>query len=445
MSLFRSMKVIARSGKFGLVFRNVSALALANVFIAATSLIRVPIIARYLQVEMYGVFGLVIGYTNIVSGLIDFRIWETAIRYALHYIRSKNKECALAIIGLCYSIDGVTGIISCLLILATSGWASDIIFHDRIYSALVQIFGLTLLFGAIDGTSTAVLRIFNKFGYISIYRVFLSAMKLMLVFGVVYFDLGIKGLLLAELLSTISGSILVNYCALVQLRAQNDWRSVVNWGLLRGQWKDIISFIINTNINASLQLAAKNLDILLLGSLTSLVEVSYYRLGRSIVEQLSIFIIPIHEALYPEIARNWSVKSERKSIWQMIMRLNMFFWATFLIIAVVITFMARQIVGLIGGVNFASSSGAVAIMIWGISIWGATLWTNSIILSNNKPGWMIIANLVGVVVFISTIIIFSRSYGYVAASIGYVLYFAISSLITLTYVYGLYKLDRHKC
>lgn len=287
--------------------KNASWLFSGNVAVGFIGFLQAIIVARALGVKEFGLLNLVIVYVTMVNLFVDFRVWETVVKYLTEFWARQEREKALGIVKLSYSIDFITGVLAFSLTVITSGSAATYILREPEAAGLVSLFALTLIISTVDGTSQAILRVFDKFQWLSFCQVVVSGCKLIFVVLFLILGFGLQGVLYAYLLAATVGALLFNLKAfklIFEKMEEHWWKG--NIRVIREKYKEIAVFLWNTNLNAFFKMSINQLNSLILGYLRGSKEVGYYSLALSFSKLFGLLSTPFHEAIYPQIASMWA-------------------------------------------------------------------------------------------------------------------------------------------
>ncbi|OIO42926.1 hypothetical protein COU56_00555 [Candidatus Pacearchaeota archaeon CG10_big_fil_rev_8_21_14_0_10_31_9] len=186
LKIDRSLKVIVSA----------SFIILLTTFISKilTYLYRI-VIARYYGVEIYGVYSIslmVIGWVTVFAGL-GFAGGLT--RY-LSYHRGKNEEYKSS-----YLVKKTTffliisGIIGCLIIILTSSFIANQIFHIAELQTFLIIFSLSIPFSVLAGIFFSILRSYEKIGWFAfIVNILQNSVKLLALVFLIYLGFSSKSI-----------------------------------------------------------------------------------------------------------------------------------------------------------------------------------------------------------------------------------------------------------
>ena len=232
-------------------------------------------------------------------------------------------------------------------------------------AGLVSLYALNLLLSTVDGTSRAVLRVFDKFAWLSAQSVLVSAFKFGLI-GVIFFmKYSLKQVLIAYLISEGIGSAILVVLSLkvIKTRMKGAYREA-RLSLLRGRLREMASMLWHTNLTTFLKLAGVRIDEILLGYFQAPTQVGYYKLAKTVIAILGKVGHPIYAAVYPEIIKLWAA-GRQEEFKAFLKKVTVLTGAAILPLALGIFAFAPWIIKLIAGEEFIASALAARIMIWG--------------------------------------------------------------------------------
>jgi O-antigen/teichoic acid export membrane protein len=392
---------------------------MADLFSQLIAFLQVIIIVRFLGASNYGLLTLVVVYAAIINQLIDFRIQEAVVKYLSEFLTKNDRKRAWASLKLFYLIDFFTGVIAFLLVFLTAGLIAVFIIHDARAVSLVQLFAFMLLVLTLNGTCCGVLTVFEKFTALSIYTIAVAILRFIFVTIILLLGYGIKGVLVGYIVAGIfSSAFILVFC--IKIIKKSVWFPGISGklSLLKHRSREIAMFLINTNLNESLTLITKNIDILILGYCRAPSEVGFYRLAKNFVEILSLFSSSVYTAIYPKFSKLWADNkiSEFKDL---IKRTTIFMGILALPITVVMFLGAPWIINIFMGTGFLPAVFAIRVMLWGFIVAVVFLWVRPVFLSMGKPGTLTIINTFNAVIMVILSLIFVPKFGYFASAVIY--------------------------
>ena len=143
--------------------KNVSWLFVAKSVPSAANIVEMIILARFLGLELFGLLTLVVAYVKIISSLLDFRVWESVVKYVGEFTEKNESDNALSMIKFSYLVDVATGLLAFGVCVLLAGVANDVFIKSPDGFELVLIFSFSLLISTANATSEALFRVFDKF------------------------------------------------------------------------------------------------------------------------------------------------------------------------------------------------------------------------------------------------------------------------------------------
>lgn len=422
--------------------RNSFWIFIADIGGAGIAFIQGIVLARFLGVEGYGLLALITVYVSVVNQVIDFRIRETVVKYVSEFWVKQDIPRLWATIKICYIIDLFSGIIAFLAVLFTVHLATTYIIHQPGNEALIALYAITLLFSTVDGTSSGILAVFEKFKWLSFYSLAASAIRFCLVLIFLFYGYGLKGILYGYIVASFLSSLIILYLAFKALKRTVSFAQINSGiGLLVQRWKELAKFLFNTNLNELLTLFTKNVDILILGYFWNPLAVGYYRLAKNFMDALSMISNPVATAAYPLLAKFYSANKINEFKY-FIRRISVVMLGLVTPIALAIFIAAPWVVRYAAGDKFLPSVLLIRIMLSGVVVSIIFLWIRPAFLSMNRPGILTLTNLFcAVTMFILSLIIVPRI-GYLGSALVFVYPYLVGHIIALAYFLRIVKYVR---
>jgi O-antigen/teichoic acid export membrane protein len=350
---------------------------------AVFTLLQGLLLARALGVERYGVWVLVTTVTLAVVQLFDFRVWETVIRFVPHYQSRQDNRKATATVQLCYLIDTVTGLAAWVFLVAGSQLASRFFLKEHSDSVLLITFAVAAILSIPFETSSALLRIGNRFHWLAIHRVAVAAVRLGATAFVWAHEPTVLSMLLAHLLGTAIGIPIILVSAIRTCRAMSlpFWRRPLITPL-RGDLRRVLRYSFLTSLTGTSRIVTDKADNLLLGLLAGPAVVGGYDLAKKIVTQLATFSNAFYTAIFPEVSQlvarrefgKLRVLQRRSSVWLL---------AAVIPSSLVLALTAPWFIPLFFGADYSASVGIFQILVWRF-LWLPLIWFPGFMLALGK-------------------------------------------------------------
>ncbi|PJF40150.1 MAG: hypothetical protein CUN54_06350 [Phototrophicales bacterium] len=384
------------------------------------SFLQIVIITQVLGAGGYGIVAVVIAYTNIVYNLVDSRLWETIIKYVPHFQEQHDDARALATIKFCYLTDFVSALIAFLILLLSAQFAAVTFIKDAGQTQLLMLFALWPLLNAPDETASAILRVADRFSWISYHRVAVAAFKVVGAILIWMLGGGIIEVLLLYLAAALVSTIISLYLANRALAVMGlDFWQDTPLKLLNGHYRELFRFTILNNFTATSQTLTVRIDTVILGIFSTPDIVGVYELAKRLVAQFNIIADPIYTSVYPEIAKLLAQRNLSRAI-SIQGRVSRTILLLVLFICGSVTIVSPWIVPLIFGIDFADSATLTQIMIWRL-LWLVMVWFQAFMLGMGRVGQNTRLMWASSLIYVLLLLLFVPLFDAVGAAIATVL------------------------
>jgi len=278
-------------------------------------LVELAVLVRTLSVNAFGQLTLIIAYVTTVNALIDFRVWEGIIKFFNEYLMEQRSDKALAVLRLCVFIDGGTGIVALLVLIATSKLAAIHLLDDVSMTREIMLYGLMLLLISLDTTFNGLLRVYERFDILGFKDGISHGLRSVLSIVAAFWFGTLQAVILAIVLAGALQTIIFGGITLYLTRRKLG-RLTTSTSLDSDERRRVISFIFGTNVLGTLKLLSENLDVLVLGFIGGPAVSGVYKVAVSAVHLHYKLKLPITMLGYPEIvrARQKGIKQLRSTI-----------------------------------------------------------------------------------------------------------------------------------
>ena len=420
--------------------RNVSWLFVAKSMPSAANFLEVIILARVLGLEAFGLFTLVVAYVGIVNRFLDFRVWESAVKYVGEFLEKKEPDHVLSMIKFSYVIDLSTGVLAFFVSVALAGFANEVFIKSPEGFDMVLILSFSLLFATTNTTSEALFRVFDRFRTITLVQSSESVCKLVFVLAALYLGYGIKGVFFAHAVVSLFGfvfrQILVN--SMLRERGLGGWLSS-RIGLLYYRMKEILWFLLNTSFVATLDIAGEGrVSVLVLGYFFDSTAPGLYRVARSVIKVINRIIDPLYEVIFPRLISLSSAnlydkfaevaKYATKSLFKLVIP-----------VSVAILLFTEQFIGLVFGNNYMPASDTMRILTVAALFSGATLCLTPSLLAFGRPGLRTAISVFKTLIYVVLLLVLVPEYSYLGAGIAHLIAVLLHFLLGSYIMYRLYR------
>jgi O-antigen/teichoic acid export membrane protein len=400
------------------ILKNSSWLFGANSINAGIGLLHVVLISRALGVEKYGIFALITTFISVIAKFIDSRSWETGIKYVTEFYSSGDQDRALSVLKLGYIIDISASIVSFLLSWVFAVWFSKLFFGSTMYYAEIHTYSFVLLANWNSG-AIVLFRVFNRFDLSAKLDVTIKVMQLLGIVAVLYvLNGGIIYLLFVYVITTFL-NLIIGLILVRKLLKHHFSISLLKVSLnnLKGHGKSILHFLLNTNFTALLKIFQQNGAVLILGFLSTPLQVGYFKLAQSLAGSLGLFYTPVFQAIYPDIVKLWMEKKIRK-LRAIIAKFTYISALAGILILIFVWFFGENMISLLSGEEFRLSSQSLLILTLANIIALCTIWIGPLFLASGNAQYRSIAHLIGGILMVLCLVTLIPKYGASGAAIG---------------------------
>lgn len=281
------------------VLRNSTYLVLSNLI----SVFLTIFITRRLGVYNYGVLGLITSYVTNVNKLFSFRMNEVVVHYVGETYVNQDHSKTGAMIKFAALVEAVTSLFAFIFMAATARLGAKIFLEDPELSGLILFYGISILGGVVMETANGVLRVINRYRSIALVSLIQNVIVAAIVFYASTHGLGLKGILSAYMIGKVLlGVVPVVLCVmwLPKTIGKEWWKAPVS---LIDDKKSILKFTISTNISSTINLFARDGELLWVGALLSPLHAGYYKTAMTVINMVLTPINPLIDTSYPEMNR----------------------------------------------------------------------------------------------------------------------------------------------
>jgi O-antigen/teichoic acid export membrane protein len=284
----------------GRVVRNSGYLFASNAISAVLSILT----ANLLGVEKFGQLGIITSFVSNVNRLLSFRMGDMVVRYMGEYMAQGEKEKAAAIVKIAGLAEGLTSIVAYFVMVLLAPLAAQYIAKDISTTPYFVLFGISILGMLMTETATGVLQVGNHYRSQSVINLAQSLLTSAIFVAAALF----KGGILMVLWAYLAGKLLLGIAPMVLAFIR------LNQELGKGWWrvslkilpplKEISRFALSTNFSGTVNMLARDSELLWIGWLTgSTAAVGYYKTAQAVVNLIIMPINPFIATTYPEIAK----------------------------------------------------------------------------------------------------------------------------------------------
>lgn len=384
----------AVKGALGAVLRNLGWLLASRGIMAVLSLFYIGFVTRSLGVKDFGRFALVAGAAQALTMLVGFQTWQIIIRYGVDAVRQGDEGRLARLFRACTILDMTSAVIGTgLAVVILQLWGEAFGIGPTLLRATLLFTIVQLL--TIRSTPVGILRLRDRFSSAALAD---SATPLVRFVGA-------AAVMLVH--PTLQG-FLVAWGAAEIVTAATYWRMVIKGGdghrLSRGHWRGwrqviaenpgFLRFAASTNTNTTLNIASKQVPLLVIGAYVGPSAAGRFRLAAQLAQALAKLSQLLSRAAFAEVVR----MVDRSTIAALLRRMVVGSLLGSVAILALVAAIGRQALELIGGPGFGNgfsvllglaAAGCVELTIVGLE---------TVITANGRADTALLARGFGVVI-----------------------------------------------
>ncbi|MCY3827128.1 MAG: oligosaccharide flippase family protein [Candidatus Dadabacteria bacterium] len=400
--------------------KNVSWLFVAKSVPSAANIVEMIILARFLGLELFGLLTLVVAYVKIISSLLDFRVWESVVKYVGEFTEKNESDNALSMIKFSYLVDVATGLLAFAVCVLLAGVANDVFIKSPDGFELVLIFSFSLVIATANATSEALFRVFDKFKTIVFVKSSKAVFKLSSVLIALYLGYGIRGVLFAYVAVSFFEFLLTQIVVSRMLRDKGlgSWFSS-RIGLLSHRMREITWFLVNTSFNATLTIANEGkIAVLVLGYFFTTEAAGLYKVARAVIKVIGRITDPLYEAIFPKLVSLSTLNLYDRLVG--IVKFSVRSLLKFIVpVLIAILLFTEQFIGLIFGDQYVPASNTMRVLTIGVLFTGTTFWLTPLLLAVGRPGLRTAVSMFKILGYVALLLVLVPRYSYMGAGITY--------------------------
>jgi len=424
------------------ILLNASILTSGNLFSSILRLISLSLITRSLSIDSFGILTTVTTFCMIIDRFFNFQSWQAIIKYGTDLLEKNNKDEFKDLILFGYFIDILTAILAFSVAFISSSIFGDIFGWSTDRVQMITLYSFIIIFH-IEGTPSAVFRIFDKFKHFSIAILISSITKLILViYGFVY-EMDIWYFIFATMSSQIIHYLYFIFLSLIVLRKQNIYLNIfsISFEKIRNitiKNVGILRFVFMSNIHSSFKMSTQLVDILLVDYMFGSKSTGLYQVSKQFSQLFTKISQPLYTSIYPELTKLWSKKNiiEFRSVIKNFCFIGFLFSTTGWFI---LFLFGDIIIKITVGIKYLDSLDILLLYLLGSVISISTFPATPAILAMGYPQIPFKIIIFSTVAYYLSIIFLIDYFGLITMGISYLILYVSSSILLYFYFHKVFK------
>lgn len=417
--------------RFRRLFKNAGMLLGGNAGASVLAVASTALTARALGPESFGILVLITTYTLVVDRLVNFQSWQAVIKYGADALRGSDDGAFVGLIRFGFLLDGGTALLGAV-VACTAAWYFG---HWRGWDGqtvvLASVYGVTILFH-VSGTPVAILRLFNRFKLLSLQTVVAAIIRISGVTVAFVVGGGLPAFLLAWALADVIGRLILVVLSLRVLRSEGHPIHISDLPRsCTSRFPGLWSFVLTTNLNSSVRLVSREVDIFFVGALLSPAAVGLLKVAKQVSRVLSRLSDPLYQSIYPELSMMLASGQNRRLVIYSA-RAALLAGIPALVFWIAAVLLGEYILGIVFGAVFVA---AYPVMVWYllaivVSIWGFPL--QPMMLAYGLPHKSFRIQIAATIAYFGLLYLLTANLEAVGAALAYLGYYIVWTCLMMT-------------
>jgi O-antigen/teichoic acid export membrane protein len=320
---------------------------MANISAAAIGLASLTFTARALSPDDFGLLMLVQVYILVISQLISFRTWQPLIKYGSDALANGNKGEFSAALRTAFIVDITTAVVGFFIAWGGSFPIGYLLSWEQATYELVAVYCFVILFN-VSGHGTAILRIFDRFDLVATHQFTFQLIRFIAIVICWQQGFGLLAFVNAWVLSEVLSYLLLIVLGWIELRKRNI--GLFDQGKFNN-FKSFLEFLVSNNLDSSIRMISRQLDVLLVGLFLGQAQAGIYRLAIQLSGFATRFTDPLYNILLPEFSKLVSAQNY-SALSSLMKRVTFLAAALFVLGYLLISLFGEPVIGLLFGESY---------------------------------------------------------------------------------------------
>jgi O-antigen/teichoic acid export membrane protein len=426
MSLFSKLKSIWQTDPLlRRVVKNSGHLLSANAMAALLGFAQGILAVRLIGVSDWGLAATVITFASNINRFLTFRMGEVVVQRMGAALSENKKSAAAVTVKAAMLTEAATSLLAFLILLALTPWAALTLGKDIALAPLFALYGVILLTNLAAESSTGVLQTLRRFNWIARINMLQSLVTASLIGLAFLTDGGLLEIVLAFVVGKTLNGLGLAFLALRELRKTlgADWWKISLTEL--PEKRGLFAFMLNTNLNGTVNLFTRDNIPLYLAALLSTTEVGYFKLALSLINLVLLPLDPFIWPTYAEITQTIARKAwDRTRL--LLRRVSLITGSVVAVVGGGLALTGWFLLPFLYGPDAAPAYPALLILLVGYGFASIFQWNRPLLLALGKPAYPVIVSFFVGLVELALIFTLVPQFGYLSLAAILSAYFVVS-------------------
>jgi O-antigen/teichoic acid export membrane protein len=365
------------------VVKNSGYLLSGNVFAMLLSIVQSVFAGRLLGVVGFGIIGTVTVFASTLNRLFSFRMNELVVKYYGESLSNHQNQRAAAVIKVAALAEGISAILSFLLLVILSPLAAERLAGDANLASYFILYGTIILANLVYESSTGILQVNGKFKSQAGINIVASLLTATIIGWAFLTNKGLLEVLIAYLAGKFVlgiGTILLGFNDLSRSLGRDWWRTSFQY---LPPLKELAKFAFSTNLSSTIIMLVRDNEVLWIAYFLTPLEVGYAKTALALINLVQVPITPFISTTYPEINRAVAEKKWGR-LRSLLKRVTLISGGWTLLTGLGLVVFGRWVLGIYGP-DFVPAYLPMLIFLAGLGFSNIFFWNRPLLLSLDLP------------------------------------------------------------
>ena len=412
------------------LFRNSSKLLSGSVLAAVLNLLALSFTSKYLGPDKLGYLVLAQTFVLVVDNLINFQPWQALIKFGIKSIKETDFDNFRSILKITFFIDLMTAISAFIVAQLINEITVGALNWDKQVSDFIEIYAFVIL-SNLKSLSLGILRIYNKYGSISVITVIVSLIRLIGSALLVFMEAGIIFFLylwiICEVINNLS-LLVISMFELKQKKLLNFFQAKV--GNFGNRNIGFYKFVWTSNIHSSIRQLSREMDILIIGTFLNSASVGIFKIVKNLTKPFLKIIDPFYQVIYPELVSFWE-ENKFHDFFGIIKRTTIFLISIMIVFYVFFLFTGEFWIELFFGREFILSKDVLDYYLIAIIMAISTFTWQPAMLASGNASLSLRIQILSTIIYYLTLLLVINEFKLIGVSLSYITYYIFWTLMML--------------
>lgn len=332
------------------IFKNMSWLFISQIIASICAFIWTILIARYLGVSEFGIFGFAVSLTGMMSILFDLGIGVHCVRHIATDYDSSPKY-----LGNIIPLKGILSIIGFILILSVS----LLLKVDELTLTVTLLFAIEQVIKKFFDFMNATFQAFEEGKYQGIGNTILNTILLIFILIAIYTDIGLIGIAISYIIANLIAFIYSYYTLKKHITKPK-------YEFDKEFWKTVTIASIPFAITVILSSIYYSIDVVMLTNIMGNYATGIYNATYKLISVLTLFYSIYSAVIFPVMSKFY--KNDEKMLLVSYEKSVKYLMIIILPIAIATMIYSTDIIQLIYGHKYDAASSVLSILIWTVCL-----------------------------------------------------------------------------